>query len=58
MSFMNSYKQLEKLCNEIYHDNHGVSSYIDDMTRAFLDSQYIITRKILFLDFTMYKMFA
>ena len=55
---MNSHKQLEKLCNEIYHDNHGVSSYIDDMTRAFLDSQYIITRKILFLDFTMYKMFA
>lgn len=32
MSFMNSYKQLEKLCNEIYHDSHGVSAYIDDMT--------------------------
>ena len=44
MSFMNSYKQLEKLCNEIYHDSHGVSSYIDDMTNLFLDLRYIPDR--------------
>lgn len=44
MSFMNSYKQLEKLCNEIYHDSHGVSSYIDDMTNLSLDLRYILDR--------------
>lgn len=31
MRFIDSYKQLEKLCNEIYNDNHGVSAYINDM---------------------------
>ena len=31
MSFIDSYKRLEKLCSEIYNDNHGVSSYIDEM---------------------------
>ena len=44
MSFMNSYKQLENLCNEIYHDSHGVSSYIDDMTNLSLDLRYIPDR--------------
>ena len=44
MSFMNSYKQLEKLCNEIYHDSHGVSAYIDDMTNLSLDLRYIPDR--------------
>ena len=41
---MNSYKQLEKLCNEIYHDSHGVSAYIDDMTNLSLDLRYIPNR--------------
>lgn len=31
MGFMDAYKELEKLCSEIYQENHGVSSYIDDM---------------------------
>ena len=31
MNFMNSYKQLEKLCNEMYADKNGVSVYIDEM---------------------------
>lgn len=33
MEFINSYKRLEKLCNEIYDSNHGISAYIDDMAR-------------------------
>ena len=32
MSFMNSYKHLEKLCGEIMRDERRVSSYIDEMT--------------------------
>lgn len=28
---MDSYKQLEKLLNDIYADNHGLSIYIEDM---------------------------
>lgn len=31
MSFTDSYKRLEKLCSEIYGDNHGLSIYIDEM---------------------------
>lgn len=31
MNFISSYKKLEKLCNNIYDDNHGVSIYIDEM---------------------------
>ena len=31
MSFIDSYKRLEKLCGEIYNDNHGLSAYIDEM---------------------------
>ena len=41
MGFINSYKQLEKLCNEIYGNNHGISSYIDDMSKLTSDSRYI-----------------
>ena len=32
MSFMNSYKHLEKLCGEIMRDERRVSAYIDEMT--------------------------
>ena len=31
MNFIDSYKKLEKLCNEMYGDKHGVSLYIDEM---------------------------
>lgn len=41
MGFINSYKQLEKLCNEIYGDNHGISSYIDDMSKLTSASHYV-----------------
>lgn len=29
--FFEEYKHLDKLCGEIYRDQHGVSKYIDDM---------------------------
>lgn len=29
--FLDSYKRLEKLCNEIYNQNNGVTQYISDM---------------------------
>ena len=29
--FLNEYKQLEKLCNDIYNQNSGISAYIEDM---------------------------
>ena len=41
MGFINSYKRLEKLCNEIYDSNHGVSAYIDDMARLASASFYV-----------------
>lgn len=31
MGFIDSYKSLEKLCSDIYRDNHGVTRYIEDM---------------------------
>lgn len=41
MEFINSYKRLEKLCNEIYDSNHGISAYIDDMLRLTSASRYV-----------------
>lgn len=41
MKFINSYKQLEKLCNEIYQSNHGISAYIDDMSMHTSASHYV-----------------
>lgn len=41
MEFINSYKRLEKLCNEIYDSNHGISAYIDDMARLTSASFYV-----------------
>lgn len=32
--FLDEYKQLEKLCSEIYGQQHGVSCYIDDMEKT------------------------
>ena len=41
MSFIDSYKRLEKLCSEIYNDNHGVSSYIEEMINTPIGAQYV-----------------
>lgn len=41
MSFNESYKRLEKLCNEIYGDNYGVSRYIDEMINTPNGSRYV-----------------
>ena len=34
MGFIDSFKKLEKLCSELYDTNHGVSTYIDEMTNT------------------------
>lgn len=31
-NFLDSYKHLEKLCNEIFNDIHGITFYINEMT--------------------------
>ncbi len=31
MGFIDSYKRLEKICSEMYGDNHGLSIYIEEM---------------------------
>lgn len=31
MDFITSYKRLEKLCGDLYENNRGISSYIEDM---------------------------
>ena len=41
MGFIDSYKRLEKLCSEIYSDNHGVSSYIDEMINTPIGARYV-----------------
>ena len=41
MSFIDSYKQLEKICNEIYKNNHGITAYIDDMMSVSFASRYV-----------------
>lgn len=41
MSFIDSYKRLEKLCSEIYNDNHGITSYIDEMIRTPIGSRFV-----------------
>ena len=41
MSFNESYKRLEKLCNEIYGDNHGISRYIEEMKNTPSGSRYV-----------------
>ncbi len=43
MGFIHSYKRLEKLCNEIYGNNRGVSAYIDEMVRLTSASRYIFS---------------
>ncbi len=41
MSFLESYKHLEKLCGEIMQDNRAVSAYIDAMERLNGSAYYI-----------------
>lgn len=41
MSFIDSYKSLEKLCSEMYDDNHGLSTYIDEMIKKSNGSCYV-----------------
>ena len=41
MNFIDSYKKLEKLCNEMYGDKHGVSLYIDEMINTPVGSRYV-----------------
>ena len=41
MLFIYSYKRLEKMCSEIYANNHGLSSYIDEMINTPIGSRYV-----------------
>lgn len=41
MSFLDSYKRLEKLCGEMHGCEHGVTSYIDEMTNDSAGSRYV-----------------
>ena len=41
MNFIDSYKKLEKLCNEMYCDKHGISLYIDEMINTPMGSRYV-----------------
>lgn len=41
MSFIDSYKRLAKLCNEIYGDIHGVKAYIEEMNNTPLGAHYV-----------------
>ena len=41
MSFMDSYKRLEKLCGEIMDDDRRVSAYIDEMI-SISEGRYIV----------------
>ncbi len=42
MSFIDSYKRLEKLCSEMYGDTHGLSTYIDEMIGIPNGSYYVL----------------
>ncbi len=41
MGFLNSYKELEKLCGDMYGDNHGLTTYIDEMINKPNGSYYV-----------------
>lgn len=43
MSFIDSYKHLEKLCGEVLNDNRRISAYIDEMIRTPNGSFYVKT---------------
>lgn len=41
MSFIDLYKRLERICNDMYGDKHGISTYIDEMTNNPSGSRYV-----------------
>ena len=41
MNFIDSFKRLEKLCNEIYGDIHGVKKYIEEMSSIPMGARYV-----------------
>lgn len=41
MGFLDSYKRVEKICNEMYGGNHGLSYYIEDMVKTPLGYRYV-----------------
>ena len=41
MSFMESYKRLDKICKEMYEVDKGVTAYIDDMEEKLSGSRYV-----------------
>ena len=41
MSFMESYKRLDKICKEMYEADKGVTAYIDDMEDKPSGSRYV-----------------
>ncbi|MBQ8879604.1 MAG: hypothetical protein IJY69_02035 [Clostridia bacterium] len=41
MDFLDSYKRVEKICNEMYGGNHGLSFYIDDMIKTSGGNRYV-----------------
>ena len=43
MGFIDSYKQLEKLCGEVLNDDRRVSAYIDEMLSTPGGSYYVRT---------------
>ena len=43
MGFIESYKQLEKLCRELMADDRAISAYIDEMDNNFQGSRYVLS---------------
>lgn len=41
MNFINSYKRLEQLCNDMFNDKHGISIYIDKMINTSNGCYYV-----------------
>lgn len=41
MGFLDSYKRLEKICSEMYGENHGLSQYIEEMKNTVCGSGYV-----------------
>lgn len=44
MNFINSYKRLEQLCNDMFNDKHGISIYIDKLSK--IDNKNIDLKKL------------
>lgn len=44
MKFIDSYKRLEQLCNDMFNDKHGISIYIDKLFK--IDNKNIDLKKL------------